>query len=169
MKTGFGVPQFSAILECAELSKKLRVPIIADGGIVYERDVCLALAAGANTVMMGSVFAKSKESAAPKWTEKVEHKDGSVTEQLMVRYRGQASAEFQKEYYGGLKQGTVPEGVAFSAPCTGSAQEVIDSFLGALRSSLTYGGARTIKEFQQKATFVKVTPNFMTEAQPRPF
>jgi len=164
IKTGFGVPQFSAIYNCAEVAKKLRVPVIADGGIVHEKDMVLALAAGASTVMMGSIFAKTLESAAPKRTIR---KDGEDI--VMVKYRGQASKDFQQEFYGGLKKGTVPEGVAFEARCTGSAQEVIDNFTGALRSALTYGGAKNIKELQRKAEFVKVTRNFITESHPRPY
>ncbi|KAL9645785.1 hypothetical protein ABK040_003517 [Willaertia magna] len=163
IKTGFGIPQFSAIRNCAEIARKIRVPIIADGGIVLERDMVLALAAGASTVMMGSIFAKTKESAAPKFT-KVEG-DKEVT---LVKYRGQASKDFQDEYYGGLKKGTVPEGVSFYAKCSGSAQDVIDGFCGALRSALTYGGAKDIKELQRKAEFVKVTPNFTKESHARP-
>ena len=163
IKTGFGIPQFSAIKNCAEMARKLRVPIIADGGIVFERDMVLALAAGASTVMMGSIFAKTKESAAPKF-EKEEN--GKTT--TLVKYRGQASKDFQDDYYGGLKKGTVPEGVAFYAKCTGSAQDVIDNFCGSLRSALTYGGAKDIKELQRKAEFVKVTSNFGKESHPRP-
>lgn len=166
IKTGFGVPQFSAIYKCAHIAKKLRVPLIADGGIVLERDMVLALAAGASTVMMGSIFAKTHESGAKKFTVKNE-KTGE--EQLMARYRGQASAEFQEQYYGGLKKGTVPEGIGFSAPCTASAQDVIDNFVGSLRSALTYGGSKDIKELQRKAEFVKVSHSFMKESHPRPF
>jgi IMP dehydrogenase len=164
IKTGFGVPQFTAIYNCAAMAQKLRVPVIADGGIVHEKDMVLALAAGASSVMMGSIFAKTKESAAPKYT--VQKDDQDV---LMVRYRGQASKEFQVDFYGGLKKGTVAEGVSFSAPCTGSAQDVIDNFTGALRSALTYGGAKNIKELQRKAEFVKVTRNFIAESHPRPY
>lgn len=164
IKTGFGLPQFSAIKNCAELARKLRVPIIADGGIVHERDMVLALAAGASTVMMGSIFAKTSESAAPK-SKKILENGQEIT---LVKYRGQASKDFQDDYYGGLKKGTVPEGVAFHAKCTGSAQDVIDNFCGSLRSALTYGGAKDIKELQRKAEFVRVTPNFGKESHPRP-
>ena len=165
IKTGFGTPQFSALLEVANVAQKLRVPIISDGGIVHEKDMVLALAAGASCVMMGSIFAKTYESAAPKVTF-VDEKTGEKT--VMCRYRGQASKEFQVDYYGGLKTGTVEEGIEFSAKCTGSAQEIIDRFCGGLRSALTYGGAKNIKELQRKAEYVRVTSNFITEAFPRP-
>jgi IMP dehydrogenase len=164
VKTGFGTPQFSTILEVANVAQKLRVPIIADGGIVHERDMVLALAAGASSVMMGSIFSKTLESAA----EKIVKVDKDGKKITFAKYRGQASKEFQVDYYGGLKKGTVEEGVEFMAKCTGSAQTVIDEFLGGLRSALTYGGAKSIKELQRKAEFVRVTPNFLTESFPRP-
>lgn len=156
--TGFGMPQFSAIAECARLVKKLKVPIIADGGIRNSRDVVLALAAGANTVMIGKLFACAKESAA----NKVE-----IDGKMFVKYRGQASKDFQDEFYGGLKEKTVAEGTAFQTPMLGTASEIIHDLLGGLRSGLTYGGACNIGELQEKAEFVVVTSNYMIESRPR--
>lgn len=155
MITGFGVPQFTAISECAQVAEKLRVPLIADGGIRTSKDVVLALAAGASSVMMGKLFALTEESAAEK-------KEGKA------KYRGQASEDFQTDYYGGLKEKTVAEGADFWAPVSGSAVKVIDQILGGLRSGLTYGGARSIKELQRKAEFVEVTGNYITESHTRP-
>jgi IMP dehydrogenase len=86
---------------------------------------------------------------------------------MEAKYRGQASEDFQSEFYGGLKEKTVAEGVDFWAPVTGTAQQLIDKLLGGLRSGLTYGGARSIKELQRKAEFVEVTGNYMTESFPR--
>lgn len=156
--TGFGVPQFSAIQECAEIAEKLRVPLIADGGIRTSRDVVLALAAGASTVMIGKLFALTNESAAPK----MESPEG-----MMAKYRGQASKDFQTDFYGGLKDKTVAEGVSFWAPVSGSATQLIDELLGGIRSGLTYGGARNIKELQRKAEFVEVTQSYIQESHPR--
>lgn len=153
--TGFGVPQFSAIFECAKVAEKLRVPLIADGGIRTSKDVVLALAAGASSVMIGKLFALTEESSAEK-------KDGKA------KFRGQASEDFQTDYYGGLKEKTVAEGVDFWAPISGPASQMIDLLLGGLRSGLTYGGARSIKELQRKAEFVEVTGNYVTESHPRP-
>jgi IMP dehydrogenase len=76
------------------------------------------------------------------------------------KFRGQASAEFQKEFYGGLKEGTVPEGVSTEILQHRSAQELIDELIGGLRSGMTYGGARTIEELQRKAEFERITPNY---------
>lgn len=159
--TGFGVPQFSAIYECAEIAEKLRVPLIADGGIRTSRDVVLALAAGASTVMIGKLFALTNESAAPK-KESADYPSG-----LVAKYRGQASKDFQTDFYGGLKDKTVAEGVSFWAPVSGSAKDLIDELLGGLRSGLTYGGARNIKELQRKAEFVEVTQSYIQESHPR--
>lgn len=158
--TGFGVPQFTAIKDCAEVAEKLRVPLIADGGIRSSRDIVLALAAGASTVMIGKLFALTDESAAPKRKAI----DASVVE---AKYRGQASEDFQTDFYGGLKEKTVAEGVDFWAPTTGTAQSLIDSMLGGIRSGLTYGGARNIKELQRKAEFVAVTSTYIQESKPR--
>ncbi|MGE5196759.1 MAG: guanosine monophosphate reductase [Anaerolineae bacterium] len=160
--TGFGVPQFSAIHECAKIAEKLRVPLIADGGIRNSRDVVLALAAGASTVMIGKLFALTYESAAPK------RKSLSIPTNLEAKFRGQASEDFQNDFYGGLKDKTVAEGIDFWAAVSGSAEELIDQLLGGLRSGLTYGGARSIKELQRKAEFVKVAPSYMHESNPRP-
>ncbi len=162
MVTGFGVPQFTAIYDCAQIAEKLRVPLIADGGIRTSRDVVLALAAGASTVMVGKLFALTKESAAPK--RKAE-KSPSGQE---AKFRGQASEDFQNDYYGGLKDKTVAEGIDFWAPVSGSATQLIRDLLGGLRSGLTYGGARNIKELQRKAEFVEVTSTYMHESKPRP-
>lgn len=159
--TGFGVPQFSAIYECADIAEKLRVPLIADGGIRTSRDVVLALAAGASTVMIGKLFALTQESAAQK-KESADSPSGFI-----AKYRGQASKDFQEDFYGGLKDKTVAEGIAFWAPVSGTANELINELLGGIRSGLTYGGARSIKELQRKAEFVEVTQSYIQESNPR--
>lgn len=162
MVTGFGVPQFTAIYDCAKIAEKLRVPLIADGGIRSSRDVVLALAAGASTVMIGKLFAMTKESAAPK---RKSEKDPS---KLEAKYRGQASEDFQNEFYGGLKAKTVAEGVDFWTYVTGTAEDLLDQLLGGLRSGMTYGGAKSIKELQRKAEFMQVTNSYILESKPRP-
>lgn len=161
MVTGFGVPQFSAIYECAQIAEKLRIPLIADGGVRDSRDVVLALAAGASTVMIGKLFAMTKESAAPKRASE------SSPTGLESKYRGQASEDFQTDYYGALKEKTVAEGIDFWGPVTSSAQTLIEKLLGGLRSGMTYGGARNIKELQRKAEFTEVSFSYMHESKPR--
>ncbi len=155
MVTGFGIPQFTAVQDCARIADKLRVPLIADGGIRTSRDVVLALAAGASTVMVGKLFALTQESAAPKQNGK-------------AKFRGQASADFQTEFYGGLKEKTVAEGIDFWAPVSGTAEQLINQLLGGIRSGMTYGGARNLKELQRKAEFVQVTGTYISESKPRP-
>lgn len=162
MVTGFGVPQFTAVQDCARVAEKLRVPLIADGGIRTSRDVVLALAAGASTVMIGKLFALTKESAAPK------RKSASVPSGLEAKFRGQASADFQNEFYGGLKAKTVAEGVDFWGPVSGTAEELLNSLLGGIRSGMTYGGARNLKELQRKAEFMQVSLAYVHESKPRP-
>jgi IMP dehydrogenase len=159
--TGFGVPQFSAIYECARIAEKLRIPLIADGGIRNSRDVVLALAAGASTVMIGKLFALTNESAA------VKRKMEGEPHRQEAKYRGQASEDFQNDFYGGLKEKTVAEGIDFWAPVQGTAQQLIEKLLGGLRSGMTYGGARNIKELQRKAEFVEVTASYIHESKPR--
>ncbi len=162
MVTGFGIPQFTAVQDCARIAEKLRVPLIADGGIRTSRDVVLALAAGASTVMIGKLFALTKESAALKRPSK------TVPSGFEAKFRGQASEDFQNEFYGGLKAKTVAEGIDFWGPVSGTAEELITTILGGIRSGMTYGGARNIKELQRKAEFVQVSPAYMHESKPRP-
>ncbi len=159
--TGFGMPQFSAIYECGKVAEKLRIPLIADGGIRGSRDVVLALAAGASSVMTGKLFALTKESAAPKRTSA----ENPLT--MEANYRGQASLSFQTEFYGGLKSKTVSEGIDFWAPVSGTALELLENLLGGIRSGMTYGGAASIKELQRKAEFVEVSASYMPESNPR--
>ena len=159
--TGFGVPQFTAIRDCAETANRLRVPIISDGGIRNSRDIMLALAAGASSVMIGKLFALTYESAA---TRIYNVERGEYDK----KYRGQASQDFQEDYYGQVKTNTVPEGISFIAPESGTASKLIDELLGGIRSGLTYGGSKSIKELQRKAEFVQVTSSYGTESNPRP-
>lgn len=152
--TGFGVPQFTAIYECAQIAEKLRIPLIADGGIRAGRDVVLALAAGASTVMLGNLFAMTLESNAPKRPSET-----SPTK-LEAKYRGQSSQDFQNDYYGALNEKKIAEGIDFWGPVAGDAHTVIEKLLGGLRSALTYGGAKNIKELQRKAEFMEVPESF---------
>ena len=162
MVTGFGVPQFTAVQDCARIAEKLRVPLIADGGIRTSRDVVLALAAGASSVMVGKLFSQTLESASPK------RKSDKYPSGFEAKFRGQASADFQNEFYGGLKAKTVAEGIDFWGPVSGNAQALIDNLLGGIRSGMTYGGARNLKELQRKAEFVQVSLSYIHESKPRP-
>lgn len=145
--TAFGAAQFTAVQECSEAAKKFKVPVIADGGIRGSRELILALAAGASSVMIGGYFAESEEA--------YEVGRGS--------FRGQASQAFQNDYFGGVKEGTCPEGVSkvvkHHSRCT--VKEMLDNeLLAGLRSGMTYCGAKTIAELQEKAEFTQITPSY---------
>lgn len=156
--TGFGLPQFSAIQDCATIGNRFKVPIIADGGIRSSADIVKALAAGASTVMIGKMFSATEESAAQKRGGPPSKESyGGMRE---AYYRGQASEAFQRD-------GRVPEGTDGWIPVSGSAKDLFDTLEAGIRSGLTYGGARSIEELQKHATFVEVTPSFQTEAGTR--
>ena len=163
MMTGFGVPQFSAIKECSSAKhdllygKSIKIELIADGGIKHPRDAVLALAAGADAVMMGSIFARTFESAAPK--REVEGK-------TIGRYRGQASSEFMNEYFGDTKKRQA-EGVAFDVEITKSTVDVFEEYEGGLRSGLTYCGTDDLDNFRKNAEIFESTGNFMIESSYR--
>lgn len=165
MMTGFGVPQFSAIQECnraredrwKNVKSLQKIYLIADGGIKHPRDAVLALAAGADAVMMGSIFARTFESAAPK------HEFG---DKIYGRYRGQASSEFMNEYFGNSKKRQA-EGVAFDVEITKSAKDVFEEYEGGLRSALTYCGTDNLDTFRRNVEIFESTGNFMVESNYR--
>lgn len=180
--TGFGVPQFSAIYEISQykntLSSDKQVPLIADGGIRNSRDVALALAAGANTVMIGNLFSKTLESASKKiiYINNMKIELNSLADMISYyelnytiycHYRGQASKNFQNEYFGEMKKGTVAEGIDFYTHCSGPVSKLYNEINGGLRSALTYAGAKNINEFHKNAGFIEVTSNYMAESKPR--
>ena len=181
--TGFGVPQFSAIYNISKyretLSNHLQVPIIADGGIRNSRDVALAIAAGADTVMIGNLFSKTLESASPKYTidqsnniiklETIKqiYDNYNFKNKIMCHYRGQASKNFQNEYYGKIKSGIVAEGIDYYTESNGYVDQLYNQLNGGLRSALTYSGSSNINEFHKNAEFIEVTSNYMSESKPR--
>ena len=180
--TGFGVPQFSAIYNISLFKKNLsnehQIPIIADGGIRNSRDVALALAAGADTVMIGNLFSKTFESASQKYyyTNDNYYKLNNLSEiterinlnyTIYSHYRGQASKNFQNEYFGKVKTGTVAEGIDFYTKCSGPVIDLYNEINGGLRSALTYAGSSNIEEFQSSAEFIEVTSNYISESKPR--
>ena len=156
--TGHGSGQMSSIFECYEVAKKYGVPIIADGGIEIPKHFVMALAGGASCIMAGKLFVKTNESAGVKII-----KDNIN----YVKYRGQASKEFQEEYKGGLKNGTVEEGVSMLLKTTGSAKNIIEKYTGGLRSALTYSGALDLEGFKKKVEFKLVSNNYLKESNYR--
>lgn len=162
--TGVGVPQISAIADIA-LGLKGAVPIIADGGIRFSGDVCKALAAGADTVMLGSLFAGSEESPGEielyqGRTYKNYRGMGSIG--AMAQTQGSSDRYFQDLSHGSEK--LVPEGIEGRVPYKGSIQNIIYQLLGGLRSCMGYTGCKTIQELHDKANFVRVTHAGMRES-----
>ncbi len=162
--SGMGVPQITAIMDAYEASKEYDCPIIADGGIKYSGDITKALAAGADTVMMGAIFGGCEE--APGGTElyhgrkyKVYRGMGSLA--AMEQAHGSADRYFQTGH-----QKLVPEGVEGRVPYRGSASDVIFELLGGIRSGMGYLGVKTISELQEKAQFIKITASSLKESHP---
>lgn len=169
MVTGFGVPQFTAILECAERKNMIptRPTLIADGGIRNTRDAILALAAGADLVMMGGIFAKTIESAGNTIPQDESLRMIRSGQTVYSHYRGQASENFQSSYYGRVKKGTVPEGIDIRTRCDTTVSDVIEKFTAALRSAMTYCGAETIDELHARAEIRQVTQAYVADQKER--
>lgn len=171
MKTGFGVPQFSAIQECVKAKNELSIPtwLIADGGIKHPRDACIGLALGADMVMMGKLFAQTRESAGEK-VVKVGNEyipiqsTRDLHASVYTHYRGQASRHFMDDFYGSKKKNIVAEGEDFYTECKGSTHDVLQEYGGSLRSALTYGGAKTLEVFRKNARFFRSTSSYMLES-----
>ncbi len=153
---GVGVPQFSAIVECAEEAAKHGIPVIADGGIKLSGDMAKALAAGANVAMIGSLLAGTDESPGETYlyngrTYKSYRGMGSVG----AMARGSADRYFQQDVSNTLK--LVPEGIEGQVPFKGPVATVLHQLVGGLRASMGYVGAETIAQLQSKAVFVRIT------------
>lgn len=183
--SGMGIPQITAIFETARAAKEAGVPIIADGGITYSGDIVKAIAAGASTVMMGSMFASCKESPGEKvelLPEKVPSRFKNILKQnkesyTFKSYRGMGSIgamqkgteiksedEFHGKNYG--ERVLVAEGVEGLVPVHGSVKSLIDQALGGIRSGMYYVGAKTIEELQTKGQFIQITQASLSESHP---
>ncbi len=162
---GIGVPQLTAIMECSKEAKKHGIPVIADGGIKYSGDIAKALAAGASTVMIGSLLAGTDESPG-----ELVYSNGKTYK----IYRGMGSMASMvkggKERYGqGLiedKIKFVPEGIEGLTVYKGSVSSEIYQLVGGLKSSMGYQGARNIEELQRKAQFIQITNAGLRESHP---
>jgi IMP dehydrogenase len=160
---GIGVPQMTAIMECAKASAKYGVPIIADGGIKYSGDITKALGAGAHSVMIGGLFAGTEES--PGETVLFQGRSYKV-------YRGMGSLEAMKEgsrdrymqddIESSLK--LVPEGIEGRVPFRGSLSNSIYQIMGGVKAGMGYVGCRSIEELREKARFVRITPSGLRES-----
>jgi IMP dehydrogenase len=162
---GSGVPQITAIIECAEAARSSGTPIIADGGIRHPGDVAKAIAAGAQTVMIGSMLAGTDESPGLIMTRrghryKASRGMASLTANIERNKReGNDLTREEIEDY-------VAEGVEAAVPYRGKAREVLTQLVGGLQSGMSYSGAHTVEEFQEKAIFVRMTGAGLKESGP---
>ena len=159
---GIGVPQVTAIMQCAEVADKYGIPVIADGGIKYSGDIVKAIAAGGKVVMMGSMLAGCDE--APGETEVYQGRQFKV-------YRGMGSlGAMQKgsrdRYFQTNNKKLVPEGVEGRVPYKGAVSETIYQMMGGLRSGMGYCGAHNVEELRTKSKFVRITSAGLKESHP---
>jgi IMP dehydrogenase len=162
---GVGVPQFTAVLECAEEARKLGVKIIADGGIKFSGDIVKALAAGASAVMLGSMFAGTEEAPG-----EVILADGRT----FKSYRGMGSLGAMKEgskdryFQSEIREESkfVPEGIEGRVPYKGPLKDIVYQMVGGVRQALGYCGAANLEELRAKAKFVQITNAGLRESHP---
>ncbi len=160
---GVGVPQMTAIMECAKVAREADIPLVADGGIKYSGDLTKALAAGADVVMIGSLFAGTEES--PGETVIFQGRSYKI-------YRGMGSVEAMKagsrdrycQDEVDLECKLVPEGIVGRVPSRGKLADVVFQLMGGLRSGMGYVGSRTIAELQEQARFIRITPAGLKES-----
>lgn len=163
--TGVGVPQITAIMNCAQVAMKYKVPIIADGGIKQTGDIAKAIAAGADSVMIGALFAGTEESPG----EKVLYEGRSYKV-----YRGMGSIEAMRagsgdRYFQDVEDDIkklVPEGIEGMVPYKGRLSDVVYQIIGGLRSAMGYCGVRNIEEMKTKTKFILMTNAGLRESHP---
>jgi IMP dehydrogenase len=150
--TGCGVPQLTAIALCTEIADSYGVPVIADGGIKTSGDIVKAFAAGASTVMLGSMLSGTLETPG-------ELKAGKK------QYRGMASKSAQVSWRGGVPEGMAAEGESTMVSVKGHAKDVILEITGGIRSGMSYVNATSIAEIREKACFMEMSSNGIAESR----
>jgi len=158
IKTGFGVPQLTALMDCRKVDRIL----ISDGGVRHPADAVKALAAGANFVILGGMLAGTDETPG----DIVDRKDEAGNIIKVKIFRGMASREAQEDFMGSMSEWKTAEGVAIDVPAKGSVKLVILDVMGGIRSGLTYCGASTVADLQRKAQFMEITPAARVEGTP---
>ncbi|TMJ35378.1 MAG: IMP dehydrogenase [Alphaproteobacteria bacterium] len=162
---GVGVPQLSAIMDCADAAAKAGVPVIADGGIKYSGDLAKALAAGAGVAMIGSLLAGTDESPGEVFLyQGRSYKSYRGMGSVGAMARGSADRYFQQEVKEELK--LVPEGIEGQVPHKGQVSAVLHQLVGGLRAAMGYVGAATIAELQSRAQFIRITNAGLRESHP---
>ena len=156
------MPQITAVSECVKAARKKDIPVISDGGIKFSGDITKALAAGADSIMMGSLFAGTDESPGETIlfqgrTFKVYRGMGSIE----AMKKGSKDRYFQEDVESDLK--LVPEGIEGRVPHKGPISSTIFQLIGGLRAGMGYCGTRTIKELQENARFLKISSSGLRE------
>jgi IMP dehydrogenase len=159
---GIGVPQITAIYDCANVAREYGVPIIADGGIRFSGDIVKALAAGADAVMLGSLFAGTEE--APGESEIYQGRRFKV-------YRGMGSigamqAGSKDRYFQENVQKLVPEGIEGRVPYKGPLVDTIYQLIGGLRAGMGYCGTKTLADLKENSRFIRITSASLRESHP---
>jgi IMP dehydrogenase len=153
---GVGVPQLTAVMECAEEAEKAGVPIIADGGLRTSGDAAKALAAGASTIMIGSLLAGTEEAPGETFLYQGRaYKSYRGMGSVGAMARGSADRYFQQDIKDQMK--LVPEGIEGQVPFKGPARDVIHQLVGGIKAAMGYTGSATIAELKQRARFVRIT------------
>lgn len=158
IRTGIGIPQVTALIDCIAVADSYAVPVIADGGIRIIGDIAKAMALGADTVMLGSLLSGTKETPG-----EIQRTGTWPNEELFKKYRGSASLETKMEHK--LEEKNV-EGNAKLVPYKGKIKRIIDDIDDGLTSSMSYVNASNLSEFRANADFVKITQNGVIEAKP---
>jgi IMP dehydrogenase len=159
---GIGVPQVTAIADCARTVREKRIPVVADGGIRYSGDIVKALACGADSVMIGNIFAGTEESPGERiLLQGRRYKEYRAMGSLGAMPKGSADRYFQES-----AKKFVPEGVEGRVPYRGLVKDVIFQLIGGLKAGLGYCGAKNIKNLQKKAKFIMISPAGLTESHP---
>jgi IMP dehydrogenase len=159
---GIGVPQLTAVMDCAEVGEKYGIPVIADGGIKYSGDITKAIAAGASAVMIGSLFAGTEEAPG----ETTIYKG-----RTFKTYRGMGSSAAMSNgsndrYFQDGKAKFVPEGVEGMVPYRGLLRDNVYQLVGGLKSGMGYCGTPTIKDLNRDGVFVRITGAGLKESHP---
>jgi IMP dehydrogenase len=153
---GVGVPQLTAVMDCAEAGEKAGVPVIADGGIRTSGDIAKALAAGASTVMIGSLLAGTEEAPGETFLYQGRaYKSYRGMGSVGAMGRGSADRYFQGDIKDQMK--LVPEGIEGQVPFKGPARDVIHQLVGGVKAAMGYTGAGTLPELRERARFIQIT------------
>jgi IMP dehydrogenase len=159
---GVGIPQLTAVMQCARAAEKYSVPLIADGGIRYSGDIVKALAAGADAVMIGSLFAGTDESPG----EKVIYQGRSFKEYRGMGSEGAMKSGSSDRYFQTGQSKFVPEGVEGLVPYKGSVRDIVFQLVGGIKAGMGYLGSKTLKELRDKSQFLRISFSSLKESHP---